>query len=102
MSLTASKLEAKKWHNVICSVDVKNKKIITILDGQLLEEISLPNSFGLEIIGSDAESRDREFIFTNYSNASTFVGYMDNFRVFSYALSPNGIEQLYQISTDKN
>lgn len=97
----SSKLEARKWHNVICSVDIRNKKITTILDGQLLEEISLTNNFSLEIMGSDAESRDKEFTFANYSNAHTFVGYVDNFRVFDDALSTNGIEQLYQrIKTD--
>ncbi|HEX5222387.1 MAG TPA: hypothetical protein VFZ59_22730 [Verrucomicrobiae bacterium] len=88
----------KRWHNLVCSVDLKRKKIITMLDGRLLETITLPDNFKLDIIGAKAETEDREFSFSNYSNGSVYYGYAANLKVFGRALGGKELAALYSAS----
>ncbi len=88
-------LSENKWHNVICSFDLNNKIVITSLDGVILDRINLDDDFTLEILGSEAVDRDKEFTFTNYSNGDVFDGYVDNLKVYNRAFSESEILDLY-------
>lgn len=90
-----SSIDENKWHNVICSFDLANKKIITFLDGTKLEEISLDSGFNLDVI-TEGGDFDKLFTFTNYSNADTFYGYVDNFYIYNYAMNTSEVQALYQ------
>ena len=83
---TAS-VSTRCWHNLICSVDVKRRLILTVLDGKPLEPVMLPDTFQLEVVGSPSEATDNEFTFTSYSDGAAFHGFADNLKVFGRALS---------------
>jgi len=76
------------WHNVICSVDLTEKRILTLFDGKQLEAIKLPPDFKLEVVGSPDDLSDREFVFANHGNGSVFHGYAANLRLFGRSLTP--------------
>ena len=84
-----------RWHNLICSVDLHGRQIVTMFDGQLLEPVSLPSGFGLEVVGSPEEASDREFTFANYSSGSVFYGYLANLKVFARGLASSDLADLY-------
>jgi len=76
-----------RWHNLICSVDLRQGKILTLFDGQHLETITLPSDFKLAVVESTNKISDAEFVFQNYSNGSVFFGYAANLRVLRRALA---------------
>lgn len=84
-----------RWHHLICSMDLKQRKIYTCLDGRQLETIALPPDFKLEVVGSQDDADDREFTFVNYSNGSVFYGYAAHLKIFGRALSETEIARLY-------
>jgi len=84
-----------EWHNLICSFDQQRKQIITILDGHTLETVNLPQDFRFEVVGTDREAGDKELTFANYSNGKVFNGYAAHLRVFSRALAPSEMTDLY-------
>ncbi len=86
-------MSLNQWHNVVVSIDVTNKKIITFLDGTKLEDLTLDPSFVL------THSSDNNITFTDYSDAQTFYGLADNLKIFNYALSA---EQIGLIGTTFN
>jgi hypothetical protein len=88
-------LSLNQWHRVVVSVDIPNKKIITFLDGTKLEDIPLDPNFVLR------NSGDNIITFTDYSNAQTFQGQVDNLKIFNYALSATEIQQLGLIDPTK-
>src|SRR6202030_4250407 len=77
----------RDWHSLFCSVDLRQKQILTCFDGQQLETINLTGDFKLEVIGSPDDAIDREFTFANFSNGSTFRGHAANLKVFRRALT---------------
>lgn len=87
-----------RWHNLLCSVDLQRKKILTFFDGHPLEEITLPPDFKLEVIGSPADATDREFTFANYSNGSVFYGYAAHLKLLRRALTESELASLYDES----
>jgi hypothetical protein len=76
-----------RWHQVICSLDLKQRKIVTLLDGRQLETVLLPANFRLDIIDSAKDRGDRAFSFVNYSNGSVFYGYVASLEIFGHALT---------------
>jgi hypothetical protein len=92
---TGVKVKLNQWHNLVCSVDLRQKRIFTSFDGQTLEVIKLPPDFKLDIIGSPDDAIDREFSFVNYSSASVFRGYAANLKVFGRALTEPELAALY-------
>jgi hypothetical protein len=87
-----------QWHNLICSLDLRRKQIITILDGHILETVKLPQDFQFEVVGTEREERefgDKELTFVNYSNGKVFNGYAANLRAFSRALTASEMTDLY-------
>ncbi len=84
-------VERNQWHKIICAFDLGEKTVVTMLDGVLLETVNLPDDFTLNVIGSPGDVTDRRFLFTNYGNGGTFLGYVDNLIVFDRALSQDEI-----------
>ena len=84
-----------RWHNLICSVDLGRKEILTMFDGQPLEAIRLPPDFKLEALNSPEAGREREFTFANYSNGSVFYGYLANLKIFGRSLAASELSPLY-------
>jgi len=84
-----------EWHNLICSLDLQRKQIITILDGHPLETINLPENFRFEVVGTDREAGDKELTFVNFSNGKVFNGYAAHLRVFSRALAASEMTEMY-------
>ena len=89
---------AGRWHQLICSVDLRQRKILTMFDGRLLESITLPADFKLEVAGSPGEARDREFTFSNYSNGSVFFGYAAHLKILGRALAESELADFYKES----
>src|SRR5262249_30761031 len=83
------------WHNILCSVDLRRRQILTLFDGRALEPIDLPSNFKAEVIGSSEEATDRQFTFANYSNGSVFYGFAANLKIFGHALSQTELAALY-------
>lgn len=92
------RVRANRWHNLVCSVDLKKKLIITFFDGKELEPIKLPDDFKLEILGSPDESTDRQLTFMNLSNGSVYYGYAAHLRLFGRALSIQELQDLSAIA----
>lgn len=95
-------VEPGHWHNLICSLDLHRRQILTMLDGQRLETVYLPKNFKLDVIGSGDDVSDRAFTFVNYSNGSVFHGFAANLKVFGASLTASELDALYQaISTER-
>jgi hypothetical protein len=90
------KVKPDRWHNVICSVDLHRRQILTMLDGRLLEAITLPADFKLDV--DPAAEADREFTFADYSNGSVFYGYAANLKIFGRSLNGTELSDLYKRS----
>jgi hypothetical protein len=94
-TFASATVATRRWHNLICSVDVKRRLILTVLDGRPLEPVNLPEHFKLDIVGTPDEATDNEFTFSNYSCGSAFHGFADNLKVFGHALSSAEMVALY-------
>ena len=92
--LPSSSLKIGQWHSVLCSVDASSRKIITVLDGLRLQDIDLSPNFHFEVVGSPSEFLDNQFTFSNFGDASTFHGYVDNLKVWSRALVSSEVDTL--------
>jgi TonB family protein len=84
------------WHNVVCSVDLLSKTIRTWLDGWALAEVRLPDDFRLEVLGTNFETVDKNFTFTDYANGTAFQGSVKNLRIYSRAMSATEVQTLYR------
>jgi hypothetical protein len=84
-----------EWHNLMCSLDLERKQIITVLDGHTLDTVNLPQDFRFEVVGTEREAGDKELTFANYSIGRVFNGYAAHLRVFSRALSASEMTDLY-------
>jgi len=82
-----SAVKPNRWHHVLCSVNLGERRILTWLDGEELETIILPQDFKLEIVGSPDEATDQEFTFVNFSNGEVLNGYATELKVFGRALA---------------
>ena len=94
------KINDRRWYRIICSVDILENKLHSILidmDEMFIhtESVDLPD-IELEIIEDKGfENNDRVFTFTNYSNGGVFHGYIRNFRIYSEALSLREMQLLH-------
>ncbi len=87
-----------RWHNLICSVDLQRRKILTVFDGHPLEAITLPSDFKLEVAGGPGDTTEREFTFDNHSNGSVFFGYAAHLKILGRALAESEVASLYNES----
>lgn len=83
---TGVKVTAQRWHRLVCSVDIETRRVLVSFDGKDLPELKLPNDFKLDVIGSDAEKRDQEICFTDYSCGAVSHGFVRQLRVYGRAL----------------
>ena len=90
-----------RWHELICSVDLQQRRILTMFDGRFLEAITLPADFKLEVIGGPTEATEREFTFGNYSNGSVFYGYAAHLKLLGRALTEPELVSLYAESASE-
>ena len=74
---------------------MKRRLILTLLDGQALEPVKLPDDFKLDIISALEAATDQEFTFSNYSNGSAFRGFADDLTVFGRVLDAAEMAALY-------
>ena len=84
-------VQETSWNRIICCGDLKNRLIRTFYNHARLEDIHLPSDFALRVKPSD---KDEKLSFTNYSNGSTFYGYVDNLRIWDRALQDDEISSL--------
>jgi hypothetical protein len=86
------KIVPGKWTVLACSFDAAARKARVYVDGQRLEEISLPNTFKLDTSYHNVD--DRVWSFTNYSNSGTFKGLVGELDVFGTVLTDDEIAAL--------
>src|SRR5262249_11316925 len=68
-TIDETRLDANRWYNVVCGVDLGARKIVTFLDGKQVAEIALPADFQLQVTSSAGGGEfDKVWTFTNYSN----------------------------------
>ena len=87
-------LDTDVWHTVICSINLSNKRILTVLDEHPIIETDLPPNFKLDVADSQSEKKDRFLTFTNYSNGGTFDGLVRRLGAFGKSLSREEIESI--------
>jgi len=75
------------WVRMACSFDLAQNRMLVMLNGRKVGDIRLPADFMLSVIGSNADDTDRCFTFTNYSNAHTFTGRVDELTVYPRAMT---------------
>ena len=85
--LSDAKLIMNEWNTLIVSVDIGKSKVITYLNNSRLNDITLPSTFSYSVIGTYAESRDKQFTFSNFSNGMTFKGYVDYLKIYDNSLT---------------
>jgi hypothetical protein len=91
-------VKAERWHNLICSVDLRRKEIRTLSDGRPLETLQLPSDFKLNVVDSPEAGGSRALTFADYSNGSVFYGYVADLRLFDSALNSSELVNLYTSS----
>jgi hypothetical protein len=93
-----AKITVNRWHNLICSVDLQHRQILTVFDGRPLEPITLPSDFKLEAATDAKAVRDRLFTFVDGSRGSVFYGYAANLKIFDGSLTEAEMAGLYRNS----
>jgi hypothetical protein len=91
-------VKVNRWHNLICSVDLRRREILTEFDGQLLEPITLPADFKLEAAAEPDGASDRRFTFVDGSQGSVFYGYAANLKLIDGALGRAELHALHERS----
>jgi len=85
------------WHTLVCSVNLNSQTILTMLDGQMLQNIALQN-FQFAVVGTTYEQSDKAFTFWNYGNATFLCGQANNLRVFNGALTASEMSSLNAVN----
>jgi len=91
-------VKVNRWHNLICSVNLQRREILTEFDGQLLETIALPADFKLEAATEPEGALDRSFTFVDGSQGSVFYGYAANLKLIDGALGRAELRDLHERS----
>ncbi len=86
-------LRPGRWHRIGCAVDIPKKMVAMVLDNNRPEVFQLPADFKLDVVGSNAEERDKNWTFTNYSNANTFHGLVDELTILKGTMSADAFEE---------
>jgi hypothetical protein len=94
-SFSNAPIELNRWHNVICSFNMKARQIVVALDGRILEPVVLPNDFKIQHADKTGDRLDKTFCLQNYSDGAAFFGFANNLKVFAHPYSNNEILALY-------
>jgi hypothetical protein len=91
------------WNSIACSVDVSNKVVLVCLNGRRLPNLSLPENFVPEILGTEVHEKEKQLRFVFCGSESevngkivdcAFRGYIRNLAVYDRALSFEEMEKL--------
>jgi len=82
------------WHTIVCTVDWTNKSAVVYLDGKQLRAVPLPGE-RFDVEGIDPYSHDKAFTYRNEGDTSRFHGEADNLRVYSRALTPQEVTNIF-------
>lgn len=82
-----------EWVTIAASVDVPGRRVHVSVNGKPSDSIELPKGFQLDVV-KDAETDDRFWTFTNYSNGTTFRGLVDQLMIFDRALSEKEMAEI--------
>ncbi len=77
-----------RWTVIACGFDLAKRRVHVYLNGVKVAQIALPPDFKLDVVGSDWEETDKEWMFTNYSNAAVFHGLVSDLIIYDRFLSP--------------
>lgn len=85
--VTDATVTPQNWHRLAISVDVPALTVLVSYDGKLLPKLVLPSDFKWDFVGTAAEPREKELLFTDYSSGSVFHGFARNLRIYDRALT---------------
>jgi len=94
LAVTNASIRPNKWTTIVASVSETKGHIIISIDGKKAELLRIPVDYKSSIIGSDAESHDRLWTFTNYSNGRVFHGIIHQLIAYNAALNERECESL--------
>lgn len=75
------KLRPGRWHQIACAVDIPKGFVAVVLDSNRAEVFRLPPGFKLDVVGSNREQSDKNWMFTNYSFGDAFYGLIDELTI---------------------
>jgi hypothetical protein len=75
------------WYRATVSVNVHERRVLVMLDGKKVAEITLPPGFAFQLGEPSTATDELAFMFTNYSSGETFTGEVDELTVLSRAMS---------------
>jgi hypothetical protein len=81
-------LYLNRWTVIACGFDLVARKLVVYLNGAKIAQVELPRDFKLEVVGSDSEELDKEWVFANYSNAAVLHGLVSDLVIYDRLLSP--------------
>jgi len=64
-----------------------SRRAIVYVNGNRIAQLDLPPGFALDVVGSDWEASDKQWLFTNYSNGSVFHGFVSDLIIYDKLLS---------------
>jgi hypothetical protein len=82
------------WTVVVCTVDLALRRIVIYQDGKIAGTIDLPKDFVTDVLSNDPKGQDKVWSFTNYSNADTFHGWIDDFALYDRVLLADEVSKL--------
>ncbi|MFM7316395.1 MAG: LamG-like jellyroll fold domain-containing protein [bacterium] len=89
-----TKIVTGKWTTVVCGIDVDTKRLTAYMNGQKMIDVALPSDFQFNVVNTPDEVSDRIWTFTNYSNGTTFKGYIDAFSYYNRKLTNQEMQKL--------
>ncbi len=92
--LTQQSITLNQWHNIIVSVNQKEKNISICYDGIFLNDIKLPDDFIFDTVKNKV-NHQKHFTFQDYGYGGIFHGYFDNITVYSASLKKHEMEYIY-------
>lgn len=83
-----------KWIAVACGVDLPARRIVAYIDGREAARFELSKDFALQVVGSDAERRDKVWSFADYSNGNVFHGFVDELIIHNRVLTDDEFQAI--------
>lgn len=80
-------LAPRVWTVIATGFDLASRRVVVYVNGNKIAQLALPPGFALEVVGSDWEASDKEWLFTNYSNGKVFHGFVSDLVIYDKLLS---------------
>ena len=94
--LTEFPLPLNQWHDIVCAVDLDKGMIGVAVNNKPPRVIPLPAGFQLEVLSAKTAEREKQWTFSNYSNARTLLGLVDELTILDGVFSQAEFETLRQ------